>query len=80
MNEGNYGSTFNPQRDREERLKWTDVDQTDWMVAGSRVVAHEHAIPGDNDDDKKRDECNVGMREGRADTETDAWGRATHAQ
>ena len=54
MNEGNYGSTFNPQGDREERLKWTDMDQTDWMVAGSRVVAHEPAIPGDNDDDKKK--------------------------
>ena len=31
MNEGNYGSTFNPQR-RGESEWTTDTAQTDWMV------------------------------------------------
>ena len=57
MNEGNYGSTFNPQR-REESEWTTDTAQTEWMVevgrVAGRVVALEHAIQGDNDDDKKR--------------------------
>ena len=61
MNEGNYGSTFNPRRREKSRSGPQTQHSTDWMVEVGpsvewrrRVVALEHAIQGDNDDDKKR--------------------------
>ena len=47
------------ERERRAESEWTtDTAQTDWMVevgrVAGRVVALEHAIQGDNDDDKKR--------------------------
>ena len=48
------------ERERERRVGVDHRHSTDWMVevagrvAASRVVALEHAIQGDNDDDKKR--------------------------
>ena len=60
MNEGNYGSTFNPQRERGE-VELVGVDRRtdrDWMAAEMHAMAEllltSTRFGGDNDGDKKR--------------------------
>ena len=61
MNEGNYGSTFNPQREREREVELVGGDRQtdrDWMAAEMHAMAElllaSTRFGGDNDGDKKR--------------------------